>query len=197
VGGGDNMRSSYIENNYGEVFEAIVDSLHPLLVVELGVLDGYSLLHLAQGIKKANCTNSHIDAYDLFEGYSYKHGTKEEVQRKVDEQGYSELISLYKEDAFKVSEKYQNGTVHLLHVDISNTGETIKEIMSQWDNKIVHGGQILFEGGSEERDNVEWMIKYNKKPIKPEIESNPIINSKYVYGTYLKFPSLTVLLKKR
>ena len=24
---------------------------------------------------------------------------------------------------------------------------------------------MIFEGGTEERDNIEWMLKYNKTPI--------------------------------
>jgi hypothetical protein len=61
---------------------------------------------------------------------------------------------------------------------------------------MVYGGLVVFEGGSEARDKIEWMVKYNKEPMKPEIETNKIINSKYVYGTYLKYPSLTVMLRR-
>jgi hypothetical protein len=32
-------------------------------------------------------------------------------------------------------------------------------------NQLKQGKHILFEGGSIERDNVEWMKKYNKQPI--------------------------------
>jgi len=31
------------------------------------------------------------------------------------------------------------------------------------------GGVILLEGGSLERDNTEWMVKYNKPKIRPII----------------------------
>ncbi len=41
------------------------------------------------------------------------------------------------------------------------------------------------------------MIKYNAKPIKPELENNQIIKDNYIFATYLKFPGLTMLLKKR
>lgn len=188
------MRSSYIENNYGEVLYSYVVTYPPVLAVELGVLDGYSLLYIAKGIKKNGI--GHLDAYDLFEDYQFKHGNKEEIEEIVAKEGLSSQVSLFKADAYKVSEKYDDSSVHLLHVDVSNTGETVRRVMEQWDRKMVHGGFIIFEGGSEERDRIEWMIKYNKEPMKPEIEKNPIINSKYIYGTHLKYPSITVLLKR-
>ena len=55
---------------------------------------------------------------------------------------------------------------------------------------------IAFEGGSKERDKVDWMVKYKKKPIYPVIYKNKIINKYYVYGTYKLFPSLTVMMNK-
>ena len=189
------MRSSYIENDYGQVFYNVVRRFGAPVAVELGVLDGYSTYHIARALKDYG--NGHLNAYDLWEDYEFKHGAMTEVKQMLEEKGVSEYVSLFKEDAYKVSENYSDRTVHLLHVDISNTGDTIATIMEQWDRKIVHGGIIFFEGGSAERDNIEWMIKYNKPPIKKALETNPIILEKYIYATYLKFPSLTMLLKKR
>jgi hypothetical protein len=84
-----------------------------------------------------------------------------------------------------------------MHIDISNTGDTVRKILELWDSKISTSAMVCFEGGSEERDQIEWMVKYGMPPIKAEIENNPIIKEKYVYATYLPFPSLTCLLKKR
>ena len=39
------MRSSYIQNNYGDVFYRMITTYRPRKCVELGVLDGYSTLH--------------------------------------------------------------------------------------------------------------------------------------------------------
>ena len=188
------MTSSYDENNYGEVFEAIVDAFEPAVTVELGVLTGYSTRHIARGILQ----NKHgiFDAYDLFEDYPYKHSQYQDIKNMFNALDYG-FVNLHKQDAFTVHEKYPDNTVSLLHVDLSNTGETVQRIMALWDKKMVYGGIILFEGGSEERDGVEWMIKYNKPSIKKELETNQLIKDKYVFGTYLKFPSLTFLLKRR
>ena len=45
---------------------------------------------------------------------------------------------------------------------------------------------MIMEGGSEERDNIGWMTKYNKSKIQPIIKK---YNLK-VYGT---FPSITII----
>jgi predicted O-methyltransferase YrrM len=186
--------SSYKENNYGEVFYNLITTYPPSIAVELGVLDGYSLRYIAAGLKKNKL--GHIDAYDLFEDYEFKHGNQLEVQSMLIKEGLQDYVTLFKGDAFEAYKKYQDNSVYFLHVDVSNTGETVRKIIEQWHPKIVYGGIILFEGGSEERDIIEWMVKYKKEPMKPEIEKNLIINSKYIYGTYLKYPSLTMLMKR-
>jgi len=194
------MISSYEKNNYGEVLYNIVTAFRPANIIELGVLHGYSTLALARGLKRNKempGSNARMDSFDLFEDYEFKHGSQVEVQQKIDAAGLTDFVALHKEDAFQVHNHYGDNVVYLLHVDISNTGETLRKIMEAWDLKMVIGGIILFEGGTEERDQEDWMIKYNKPPIKPELDSNPIIEKNYVYGTYLKWPGLTMLLKKR
>ena len=91
------MRSSYIKNNYGRVFELIVRSYHVRNIVELGVLDGYSTIHLARGLfynKVHFGIPSHLDAYDLWEDYSYKHGDREEVYRTICKSGFPSFCYL-------------------------------------------------------------------------------------------------------
>ncbi len=185
------MRSSYIQNNYDDVFFAIMRAFQPINCVELGVLDGFSSYHIARGLV-ANGRGI-LNSYDLFDDYKYKHGDREEVSRLL--QGLP--VNLHKKDAYAVSDEYPEASVDLLHVDISNNGDTFDKIMEQWDPKLVQGGIILFEGGTQERDEIEWMVKFGFRPIKPAIEQNKIVEAKYIFGTYLKFPGLTMLLKKR
>lgn len=191
------MRSSYIQNNYGEVFHAIISAFVPTLCVELGVLDGYSTLHIAKGLRDLNRSDTVLWSYDLFDSYPYKHGEMGDVRAMLEKEGVSDLVQLVKQDAYEAHNNFNDASVHMLHVDISNTGDTIDKIMERWDNKIVHHGIIIFEGGTEERDEVEWMKKYSARPIKPALEQNKIIEEHYVFATYLKFPGLTMLLKKR
>lgn len=176
----------------------------PANFVELGVLDGYSTLHIAKGIKwlhKHRGYMGKLDAYDLFEDYAYKHGQMGEVSDLLEENGVKEYVNLFKGDAYQAWANYPDPSpdvkgIEFLHIDISNTGKVIDEIMHLWHPKIAGRGLVLIEGGSEERDNVEWMQKYKGSSIKHEIETNPLINKYYQYGTYFKYPSITVLLKK-
>lgn len=196
------MNSSYSKNNYGETFELITRACYPRITVELGVLHGYSTLHICKGLQflkshyNAECQ---FDAYDLFDDYQFNHGNMVDVRKMLDDNGFQNTVTLHKEDAFEVYKKYADRSVYLLHVDLSNDGDILRKIMEQWDQKLIHDGVILFEGGSEERDHVEWMTKYNKSSIRKELRENPIINRGvgwYAVGTYNKFPSLTMLYKR-
>jgi len=196
----EKLNSSYAKNNYGRVFEQIVKSSLARNIVELGVLYGYSTIHLAKGLAY-NKTHfgifGHLNSYDLWESYPYKHTAMPKTQDIINESNLGDFITLNKGDAFEVYEKYDDESICLLHVDISNTGETIKRIMPLWNSKIRRNGIILFEGGSVERDNVDWMLKYKEPPIRDEINSNKIINEVYSVNTYEKFPSLTALHKNK
>ena len=61
-------------------------------------------------------------------------------------------------------EYYKNSNrFDLIHIDISNDGEVYDFAVKNYlplVNKV-----LLLEGPSVERDNVDWMISYNKKPI--------------------------------
>lgn len=194
------MNSSYAVNHYSDVFKSIVSAFQPTACVELGVLEGYSAVAIGEGLKSnylLSGQKGHLEAYDLFGNYPYRHSSMEEVLENVEAAGLSEWITIKEADAFLAHQLYGNSSVHFLHVDLSNTGETVRRIMEFWDEKMVQGGVICFEGGSNERDQVEWMGRYGAKPIKPELEGNDVIAEKYVFGTYFKFPSMTCLLKKR
>jgi hypothetical protein len=192
--------SSYTTNNYADIFRAIVSAYLPKVCVELGVLEGYSTVAIAEGLKanhEKGEREGHLYAYDLFEKYPYRHSTQEIVQGNIDRELLTEYVTLEEADAFEVADIYEDHSVNFLHVDLSNTGAIVRRVMSDWDKKMVMGGVICFEGGTEERDNIEWMKQYDAPPIKQELETNKIIEEKYVFGTYHRFPGMTCLLKKR
>lgn len=194
------MHSSYAQNNYAEVFKAIVSAFQPVRCVELGVLEGYSTVAIAQGLKEnfeKGGAQSRVDGYDLFDEYKYRKASIHIAQQHLIDAGLTDFAVLHQQAAGEVSQLYEDGSVHLLHIDLSNCGDTIDWTMNEWDRKMAHNGIILFEGGTEERDNVEWMLKYGRRSIKAALESNPVITEKYVFATYMKFPGLTCLLKKR
>jgi len=195
------MKSSY-DPYYGPVFFSLIEAFRPMMCVELGVLNGYSTNWIAKGLKhnhknqRHGENKAHLDAYDLWDSYPYNHGDKATTQRYLCNENVGEFVTLLEGDAFECHEAYADKSIHFLHVDISNTGEILRRIMELWDKKIPYHGIIAFEGGSEERDSIEWMTKFKKEPIRPELLSNKIIESNYVYGVYKCFPSLTIMLKK-
>lgn len=185
------MRSSYTQNEYSVFFTSLSVMTKANLIVELGVLDGYSLLSFARGISK----NGKVIGIDLFEDYQFKHSTVDNVLDKIYDEYLQQKIELRKKDAFAAVNDFENDSIDILHVDISNDGTNLSTIFDLWTEKVKKDGLILFEGGSEERDNVEWMKKYNKKPIndfKKELNSRG-----FEFITLVPFPSVTVCRKTK
>ena len=46
-----NVRSSYIQNDYGKLFQALISVMKPNTCVEIGVLDGYSTIQIGLALK--------------------------------------------------------------------------------------------------------------------------------------------------
>ena len=63
-----NMKSSYKKNNYENIFRQICLQTEPNSILEIGILDGYSLQAFVNHSKK----DTKIVAIDLFEDYEYK-----------------------------------------------------------------------------------------------------------------------------
>ena len=190
------MHSSYMANNFYDVICNTVFAFPASVAVELGVLDGYSTMAIAESLSQISILKQqtgHLHSYDLWEDYPYRHGDIDKVTKMLKDNDLLEFVSLYKMDAYEVHNSYEDNSVDLLHIDISNDGDALEKMMELWHPKIRHCGLILFEGGSEERDKIEWMVKYNKKPIRPVLDSLKIIQENYIYGTYDLFPSLTIM----
>jgi len=186
------MISSYEKNHYGELFKYLIEVNKVKNAVELGILHGYSTLHIAKGLQ---LTGGHLDSYDLFEDYKYKHGSKDEVEKMLTKNNVLDYVKIMKGNAYEVYRNYKDKSIDFLHVDISNTGEVVKKIMKLWYSKIKERGLILFEGGSEERDNIEWMKSYNMSPIRKELLCNELINNNFIWSVYEYFPSMSVLIR--
>ena len=71
-----------------------------------------------------------------------------------------------------------------------HNGDTYEFCLDKYFPKISQGGIIILEGGSKERDEVDWMNKFNFPKIRPvieKIEHNTL--------TLEAFPSLTIIKK--
>ena len=101
------------------------------------------------------------------------------------------IVNLKLSDAVGVDKLYNE--INILHVDISNNGEILEEIIPHWIDKTRQF--IIIEGGSLERDRIEWMIKFNKVPIKRWLEDFSRRRGDIKYFTTEPFPSLTIIRK--
>jgi len=145
--------------------------------VEIGILEGFSLEHFRRG-SRADTT---IQAYDIFQEFNGKHADKDTLEEQFSE--YPNVTIEYG-DFYTLHEQVEN--VDIIHIDIANNGAVFEYAMQHYLPRLSENGIMLLEGGSQERDNVEWMAKYSKPKIQPVVEKYRL----KVIGT---FPSITVI----
>lgn len=178
------MRSSYnkIDITYGELLESITKTLCPNKIVEIGILDGYSL----ESFVKSSSNDTQIFAYDLFDDFNGNHSNKDEMINKFKN---ANNVTIEYGDFYKLHDLIDN--VDILHVDIANNGDVFQYVIDYYLPKMSKNGIVIFEGGSIDRDNVEWMNKYKKPKINDVIQK--YIENGYNISIYGNFPSLTVI----
>ena len=177
-----NIESSYRKNDLGQTFFDLVLEKQPKVILEWGVLNGYSTVAMAMALDELG--SGHITAYDLFDGYKYKSSTIENTQKNIDRYDVSKYVTCKKGDFNSWIEKMEH--FDLLHVDISNNGETIAQLYEACRDRIENGATVIFEGGAPgERDEVPWMVKYKFPKIKDSKVPYKILNT--------SFPSLSML----
>ncbi|MCG8604177.1 hypothetical protein MJD09_04145, partial [bacterium] len=93
--------------------------------------------------------------------------------------------------ALEVSSKYQDKTIDLLHVDISNDGDILQRCLEIWHPKLKVQSTLILEGGSKERDVIDWMQKFSKTPIQSFVQSE-WFTEHYQAVVMQPFPSLTL-----
>ncbi len=179
--------SSYEKNNFGDFFYALVRTYQPEKIVELGTKAGYSAYHMARGLRENG--KGTLDCYDLWETYQYNSVKKSVAESNVKE--FQDIVSLDLRDVLGVKEKYD--AVDILHIDISNDGKILDELIPKWLPKVRQ--MIVIEGGSAERDAVEWMTKYNKIPIQKWLNDFCPKNN-LEFFTVEPFPSVTLIRRK-
>lgn len=172
------IESSYRLNDLGKTIYNEVIKLKPQKVIDFGVLDGYSTICIAQALRDNG--GGKVYAYDLFDKYEYNHSNLERLVKNIKKYDLEDYIVIEERNFFdwiKTPEDFD-----MLHLDISNTGDILDMV---WNN-LWGRGTIIFEGGSEQRDRVGWMFKYNRKPINKSIAKFEVINN--------AFPSISKII---
>lgn len=177
------IETSYSENDIGQTLYDLVLKSKPKKIVEFGVLFGYSTVAMAMALDEIG--EGHIYANDLFEDYEFKHSTMPETQGNIDRYNLTKYVTLSKknfDEWLADPEEFD-----LLHVDVSNKGNTIERLYEAVKVQIERGAIVIFEGGSEERDNVDWMVKYNCKKLRDTKVPFEVIDP--------RFPSLSMITR--
>ena len=180
------MFSSYKNQdiNYGELIEAITLSKRPQSIVEIGILDGYSLQHF---INSTDARTTKIQAFDIFDKFNGNHAKETELKERFKN---NPQVSINYGDFYELHKELE-GNIDIIHIDIANNGDTYEYAIEHYFPLLSPSGLMLLEGGSPERDEIEWMNKYNKPKIGP-------ILAKYMKNgatlkTFGKHPSLTII----
>ena len=182
------IRTSYNLNdlNYGDLIACLTTIIKPKKIVEIGILDGFSLKKFVN----YSSEETKVYAYDLFEEFNGNHSNKDFVTN-IFKQNKNVIIE--QGNFYDLYKNLDDNDIDILHIDIANNGDVLDYVMQNYFNKIKKSGVIIFEGGSNERDNIEWMIKYNNPNI------NEIINKYIEKGHNIKtfgiLPSITLITK--
>ncbi len=181
------MRSSYWQQdlNYGDLIKSIVLAQKPTVVVEYGILDGFSL-KLFNRWSPPSCK---ISAYDIFDKFNGNAAKRDQLDATFSGE---KKITIGEQDFYDAPDHLEDGSIDILHIDIANNGDVYEFAVTKLMQKLKPTGILLLEGGTSERDAVGWMKKYNKRLIRPYLDAL-IKKGEYVVTTFGKSPGLTLI----
>ena len=182
----EKLQSSYSANGYGLLLYALARVLRPLTAVEIGILQGFSLLSVAAALR--DNADGHITGCDLFDAYPYRHADRNQLSRQVAALRLQPWVTIDAGDAHEIHERWD--AVDYLHVDVSNTGDTYRRIFGNWSTKVRQ--VIVLEGGSAERDKVAWMRDFDKPPIVPAVHELRRAYPGWSFTVLQPFPAMTI-----
>ena len=179
--------SSYKNNiDYKEIFSTICFLNNPKKIVEIGILDGYSLKSMAHHVAK----DTEIEAYDIFDEFNGNSANENKLNSIFET--YNNVNIKYGNFYF-LADTFDIDSIDILHIDIANNGQVYEYVLNNYTDKLKKNGIIILEGGSVERDDIDWMNKYNKPKIRPVLDK---FKSKYNILTMGDIPSITLVTKK-
>ena len=172
------MHSSYTNNvDFGTLIEGITTVVRPTSILEVGILEGFSL----ECFRRASAQDTQIQAFDIFEDFNGTHADKTSLQTRF---APYPNVSIEYGDFYEVHKDISN--IDIIHIDIANNGDVFEYAMKHYLPKLSEKGIMILEGGSNERDHIEWMVKYNKPKIQPIVK-------KYGLKVLGIMPSLTLV----
>lgn len=153
------IRSTYKGNNLGRTIYDYIIEKNPFIVFEIGAYLGHSAVCIAQALKDLTGKDQRdrlLYCFDLWNPKKYKQSEREIFQENIVKYEVDDIIipiQLSLDGALS----FVNIKPNVVHIDISNTGDIIRKV---YDRKICPN--VIFEGGTTERDNIPWMKKEEK-----------------------------------
>jgi len=141
------------------LYDAVIDS-NAKEIIDIGLLNGYSTVCLALAAKQ---TGGIVYAYDLFDDYEYNSSNYDTVMSNL--KRYNVLDNVVVKNMSLDDWLDTNSSFNVLHVDVSNTGNTVLKLNQKFSKIVDSNCRVFFEGGSVERDYADWMVKYEMKKI--------------------------------
>lgn len=182
-----NIESSYRKNNLGRTLYDLIIRYKPYNIVEFGCLYGYSTVAMAMALRDLG--RGKIISYDIWDKYQYKNSSPGVPQSNIKNNSLLEYVEFRDMNFWDWVNNPNLISFDFLHLDISNTGDIISKAYNKLKPYIQNGSLLAFEGGSHQRDQEKWMIKYNKVPINDiqELTNYQIVNPEW--------PSLSIIKK--
>ena len=150
------------------VMYSMILDIKPRVVVEYGTEHAGTAIVMGLALKELLETEGHIGVvytYDTFEKQSKGEiGSAPNYNvalQNIKGYGLEEIVKVNYGDFYEFCDN-PNKEFDLLYFDIDNDGDKVLEMYNGCKNNIEQGSIVLFEGGSETRDNVGWMISKNK-----------------------------------
>lgn len=187
----NSLYSSYQENHLCWLLYSLIRAHSPTLCVEFGILHGYSALFMGAAVRANQYGSFH--AYDLWEQYPHNHGDYNVVEKNIKQAGLEGWITLLRGDAKEVLPSYRPGAIDFCHIDISNDGDTVRWALDECYVRLSDNGILVLEGGSRERDESGWIVKYNKPRIRPVLAEQ----ERWDYMVVKPYPGMIILRKRQ
>ena len=108
----ETLWSSYKDHGYGHFFYALTRVLQPVQCIELGVLQGFSLLTVAAALRENG--RGTIDGFDLFEEYPYHHEDYANLLGRFETFGLSSCATANRAEAFQVQEMFDTVGIQMI-----------------------------------------------------------------------------------
>ena len=154
-----------------ETLYSMVLDIKPKLIIEYGTEHAGTAVVMGLALKELYEQEQHqgiVYTYDTFEKQSKGEiGSSPNYKVAVDNiahYGLQDYVKVDYGDFFKFCDD-PDKEFDLLYFDIDNDGDKVLEMYSGCKSNIEKGSVVIFEGGSQVRDDVEWMNSLRKTKI--------------------------------